>query len=79
MQKYIKYNEIILQISSVKKEPKDKLVKLVEPNFIYNRFDVFYDNQYELQIPKDKTGLVDSKNINYLSQKLKMKMLTTMQ
>ncbi len=27
---------------------KDKLIKLVQPNFIYNRFDIFYDNEYEL-------------------------------
>ena len=36
-----------IKIDFVKKD-KDKLVKLVEPNFIYNRFDVFYDNEYEL-------------------------------
>lgn len=36
-----------IKIDFVKKD-KDKLIKLVEPNLTYNRFDEFYDNQYEL-------------------------------
>ena len=36
-----------IKIDFVKKD-KDKLVKLVRPNFIYNRFDERFHNQYEL-------------------------------
>lgn len=36
-----------VKIDFIKKD-KNKLIKLVTPNFIYNRFDIRFNNQYEL-------------------------------